>query len=216
MPFKLINRNSFIQKKQSSSLFNFIDELKEKCSIDNIYFSTEKENKSYFRHKKHNNIKRDFNGLSNVKKNFMQISNFKKQNSDNNYLHNYNRKPLSSIDNIQNIKRNNSFKMEIENEKERRIYTNCKLEFYDELTNKIYRIKKFKETELPFTSSKILPEIEWQDLDNDILTEDEQIKSSKKKELNWIGKTIELIKKNDNYLKENLKKYKIKNTRKKH
>ena len=83
MPFKLINRNSFIQKKQSSSLFNFIDELKEKCSIDNIYFSTEKENKSYFRHKKHNNIKRDFNGLSNVKKNFMQISNFKKQNSDN-------------------------------------------------------------------------------------------------------------------------------------
>jgi hypothetical protein len=106
--------------------------------------------------------------------------------------------------------------MEIEYEKEKIIYTNRKLEFYDELTNKYYRIKKFKENELPFTSSKILPEIEWQDLDNDILTEDEQIKSSKKKELNWIGKTIELIKKNDNYLKENLEKYKIKNTRKKH
>ena len=202
--------------KKTSSIFDLIDELKENVSIDNIYFSSEKENKSYFRHNKHCNLKKKFNGLLDIKKNLTNIHNYKKQSSNNIFLHNYNRKPLSSIDNIQNIRRNNFFKMEIECEKEKIIYTNRKLEFYDELTNKIYRIKKFKENELPFTSSKILPEIEWQDLDNDILTEDEQIKSSKKKELNWIGKTIELIKKNDNYLKENLEKYKIKNTRKKY
>ena len=203
-------------KKKNSSMFDLIDELKENVSIDNIYFSSEKENKSYFRHNKHYNLKKKFNDLSDINKNLTNTNNYKKQNSDNIFLHNYKRKPLSSIENIQNIRRNNSFKMEIEYEKEKIIYTNRKLEFYDELTNKYYRIKKFKENELPFTSSKILPEIEWQDLDNDILTEDEQIKSSKKKELNWIGKTIELIKKNDNYLKENLEKYKIKNTRKKH
>ena len=203
----------YIQKKQSSSLFNFIDELKEKCSIDNIYFSTEKENKSYFRHNKHYNLKKKFNDLSDINKNLTNTNNYKKQNSDNIFLHNYKRKPLSSIENIQNIRRNNSFKMEIEYEKEKIIYTNRKLEFYDELTNKYYRIKKFKENELPFTSSKILPEIEWQEIDNDILTDNEQIENGYKKEMNWLGETIKKIEKNNNYLKENIdkdKKFKIK------
>ena len=50
----------YIQKK-TSSIFDLIDELKENISIDNIYFSSEKENKSYFRHNKHCNLKKKFN-----------------------------------------------------------------------------------------------------------------------------------------------------------
>ena len=128
------------------------------------------------------------------------------------------RKALSSIDNIQNIKRNNLDKMESEEKKKvKRIYTNKRMELYDELTNKIYIIKKFNEDEIPFTSSKILPEIQWQDIDNDILTDDDQLKRSRKKELNWIGETIKLIQKNENYLTENIQRKKCKNkNRKKH
>ena len=134
------------------------------------------------------------------------------------FVNNYKRKALSSIDNIQNIKRNNLDKMEIEEKKKvKRIYTNKRMELYDELTNKIYKIKKFNEDEIPFTSSKILPEIQWQDIDNDILTDDDQLKRSRKKELNWIGETIKLIQKNENYLTENIQRKKCKNkNRKKH
>ena len=108
--------------------------------------------------------------------------------------------------------------MEIEEKKKvKRIYTNKRMELYDELTNKIYIIKKFNEDEIPFTSSKILPEIQWQDIDNDILTDDDQLKRSRKKELNWIGETIKLIQKNENYLTENIQRKNCKNKhRKKH
>ena len=210
-----ITKKSQIKKRHSSLLFNFLDELKENTSIDNIYFSSEKDNKSYFRYNKKNSNKRELKGLNNIKRN---ISNIEKKNSDMIFVNNYKRKALSSIDNIQNIKRNNLDKMEIEEKKKvKRIYTNKRMELYDELTNKIYKIKKFNEDEIPFTSSKILPEIQWQDIDNDILTDDDQLKRSRKKELNWIGETIKLIQKNENYLTENIQRKKCKNkNRKKH
>lgn len=210
-----ITKKSQIKKRHSALLFNFLDELKENTSIDNIYFSSEKENKSYFRYNKKNSSKRELKGLNNIKRN---ISNIEKKKSDTIFVNNYKRKALSSIDNIQNIKRNNLDKMEIEEKKKvKRIYTNKRMELYDELTNKIYIIKKFNEDEIPFTSSKILPEIQWQDIDNDILTDDDQLKRSRKKELNWIGETIKLIQKNENYLTENIQRKKCKNkNRKKH
>ena len=210
-----ITKKSQIKKRHSPLLFNFLDELKENTSIDNIYFSSEKENKSYFRYNKKNSSKRELKGLNNIKRN---ISNIEKKNSDMIFVNNYKRKALSSIDNIQNIKRNNLDKMEIEEKKKvKRIYTNKRMELYDELTNKIYKIKKFNEDEIPFTSSKILPEIQWQDIDNDILTDDDQLKRSRKKELNWIGETIKLIQKNENYLTENIQRKNCKNKhRKKH
>ena len=210
-----ITKKSQIKKRHSALLFNFLDELKENTSIDNIYFSSEKENKSYFRYNKKNSSKRELKGLNNIKRN---ISNIEKKKTDTIFVNNYKRKALSSIDNIQNIKRNNLDKMEIEEKKKvKRIYTNKRMELYDELTNKIYIIKKFNEDEIPFTSSKILPEIQWQDIDNDILTDDDQLKRSRKKELNWIGETIKLIQKNENYLTENIQRKKCKNkNRKKH
>ena len=210
-----ITKKSQIKKRHSALLFNFLDELKENTSIDNIYFSSEKDNKSYFRYNKKNSNKRELKGLNNIKRN---ISNIEKKKSDTIFVNNYKRKALSSIDNIQNIKRNNLDKMEIEEKKKvKRIYTNKRMELYDELTNKIYKIKKFNEDEIPFTSSKILPEIQWQDIDNDILTDDDQLKRSRKKELNWIGETIKLIQKNENYLTENIQRKKCKNkNRKKH
>ena len=210
-----ITKKSQIKKRHSALLFNFLDELKENTSIDNIYFSSEKDNKSYFRYNKKNSNKRELKGLNNIKRN---ISNIEKKKSDTIFVNNYKRKALSSIDNIQNIKRNNLDKMEIEEKKKvKRIYTNKRMELYDELTNKIYKIKKFNEDEIPFTSSKILPEIQWQDIDNDILTDDDQLKRSRKKELNWIGETIKLIQKNENYLTENIQRKNCKNKhRKKH
>ena len=184
---------------------DFLKEFKENIYFDNIIFDNKAQQRNYNNKIKnvHNHI--NINNLNNKRVPLSSLSN--------NYTNN-----IINIKNNNNIIKNNNNNHNHKDFKnfERKIYTKEKIEFIDEITFKKYRIKKFKESEIKFTKSKILPEIEWQDLDNDILTEDEQIKSSKKKELNWIGKTIELIKKNDNYLKENLEKYKIKNSRKKH
>ena len=97
----------------------------------------------------------------------------------------------------------------------KRLFTRERLDFYDELTNKTFRIKKFKEDEVTFTHSKILPEIQWQSVDNDVRTDDEQMKDAKDMLMDWLGDTIKLIKKDDKYLDDHiLKKFKIKHQKK--
>ena len=82
------------------------------------------------------------------------------------------------------------------------------MEFEDEI-NKMHYVKKYKEDEITFTKSKILPEIQWQDLDNDVETSDDQKKSAIRKEVNWIGEAIKQMQSNDNFLKHNVTMYKL-------
>ena len=86
-----ITKKSQIKKRHSALLFNFLDELKENTSIDNIYFSSEKENKSYFRYNKKNSSKRELKGLNNIKRN---ISNIEKKKSDTIFVNNYKKKAI--------------------------------------------------------------------------------------------------------------------------
>ena len=86
------------------------------------------------------------------------------------------------------------------------VYTKEKLDFYDELFDKHIKIKKFKEDDLPFTKSKILPEIIWQKVENDIKTDDEQMSDAKEKLMNWLGDGIKLLKKDPKYFNEHIKK----------
>ena len=60
----------------------------------------------------------------------------------------------------------------------RRIYSNEFMEFENESTKDIHYVKKYKEDDITFTKSKILPGIQWQDLDNDVDTDEVPKKKS--------------------------------------
>ena len=91
----------------------------------------------------------------------------------------------------------------------RRLYSNDFMEFENERNNSVQYVKKYKEDDITFTKSKILPEIQWQDLDNDVDTSDEQKRSAIKKEVNWLGEAIKQIKNNEKFLKHNVTMYKL-------
>ena len=72
----------------------------------------------------------------------------------------------------------------------RKIYSNEYIKFENEITKIPHYIKKYKEDDITFTKNKILPEIKWQDFDNDVLTSEEQKKGAIKRELKALGETI--------------------------
>ena len=191
--------NSGIQTRKSLIMSNFLKEFKENIFFDNIIFDNKAEQRNFNHKIRNSNNLSKLNNLNNKRLPLRSINNNNIINiSNNNYNIKYN---------------NNSFLKKDFKILEKKIYTKEKIEFFDEITLKKIKIKKFKENDIPFTKSKILPEIEWQKIDNDILTDDDQIENGYKKEMNWLGDTIKKIEKNHNYLKENIdkdKKFKIK------
>ena len=177
--------------RRTSTLYNFIDEIKENFDISSIYMDNNKENRSFNRQTHHstNNINK-FNGKTKFSSLLQQCKDSKTKIIK--------RSALSNISNNQ---------MQIDDEvPNKKIFTREKIDFYDELTNKHFKVKKFKEDEVPFTHSKILPEIQWQTVDNDVLTDEDQMTHANKKLMNWLGDAIKNIQKNEKYLNENIKK----------
>ena len=197
----MLSKNSFLgrQTRKTSIMNNFLKEFKENIYFDNIIFDNKAQQRNYNHKIKKINNHFNVNNLNNKRVPLRSLSN------------NYTNNIINIKNNINKYNNNNNYK-DLKNF-ERKIYTKEKIEFIDEITFKKYRIKKFKESEIKFTKSNILPEIEWQQIDNDILTDNEQIENGYKKEMNWLGETIKKIEKNNNYLKENIdkdKKFKIK------
>ena len=91
----------------------------------------------------------------------------------------------------------------------RKIYSNEYLIFENEITKYPHYIKKYKEDEITFTKNNILPEIKWQNFDNDNLTSEEQKKGAIKKEIKNLGETIKRIENNDKYFKYNVLIFKL-------
>ena len=91
----------------------------------------------------------------------------------------------------------------------RNIYSNEYLQFENQTTKIPHYIKKYKEDEITFTKNNILPEIKWQNYDNDVSTSDEQKKGAIKKELKNIGETIKRIQNNVDFFKFNVTMYKL-------
>ena len=83
------------------------------------------------------------------------------------------------------------------------------MEFEDEVTKKMHYVKQYKEDDITFTKSKILPEIQWQDLDNDVQTDEDQKKSAIKKEVNWLGEAIKQMQTDEKYLNHNVTMHKL-------
>ena len=113
---------------------------------------------------------------------------------------------------IKILKKYNEMELEIKNKKMpyfKNIYSNEYIKFENEITKKFHFVKKYKEDDITFTKNKILPEMKWQDFDNDVLTSDEQKKRAIRREMNWLGETIKRIQNNIEFFHVNVNMYKL-------
>ena len=114
------------------------------------------------------------------------------------------------IKNFINLNNEIKVKNKIKNEPYfRKIYSNEVIEFKNEITKKSHYIKKYKEDDISFTKNSIIPEIKWQNYDNDALTSEEQKKYAIKREINFLGDTIKRIQNNHKFFQCNVKMYEL-------
>jgi len=200
-------RNNILTRHLSSICgLSTASSKKDVTSLDYIFHSIKKSNKTTSHYSHQNSFNKNNN--ENIKAFLEDVKDYEK----NKCLKN--RHALGQINDYSN--RQNSINSMKENEKNnnkkkpyfRRLYSHEYMEFEDEI-NKMHYVKKYKEDEITFTKSKILPEIQWQDLDNDVETSDDQKKSAIRKEVNWIGEAIKQMQSNDNFLKHNVTMYKL-------
>lgn len=211
----LTNKRNNILTRHLSSIcgLSTASSKKDISSLDFIFHSTIKSNKatSYYSRQNSFNKKNSENIVS-----FLEdVKEYEKRNNLIQNKHHKNRCVLGQLNDYSNMQSNINSKLD--NEKKinkqkpffRRLYSHEFMEFEDEMTKKLHYVKQYKEDEITFTKSKILPEIQWQDIDNDVETSDEQKKSSIRKEINWIGEAIKQIQNNENFLKHNVTMYKL-------
>ena len=211
------NKNNILTRHLSSICgLSTASSKKDIASLDLIFHTSKKSSKGscHFHHL--NSFNKKINGINNVEL-LLQEKEKKKSFSNENKLHNKSRVALGEITDFNN--RINNMKLSNEKEKEkkasksipyfRRLYSNEFMEFENDRTNSIQYVKKYKEDDITFTKSKILPEIQWQDLDNDVDTSDEQKKSAIRKEVNWLGEAIKQRQNNDKFFKHNVTMYKL-------
>lgn len=179
-------------------------ELKDNYEIKSISFQSNRDNLKFQRYASQNKGKGKINGKENIAS-LLQSSRIyqdKQAKAQETIQHNSNRLPLSSISNRRNSNSINYQQTPLK--KNNIIKTKDKIEFYDELFNQSIKIKQFKEDEIPFTHSRILPKVQWMKIDNDIKTDNEQRSDATKMLHNWLGDTIKLIKDDDCYMSNNI------------
>jgi hypothetical protein len=79
-----------------------------------------------------------------------------------------------------------------------------KVDFFDEYNKKSVKMNQFDEKELDFTKSKILPQVKYMKVDNDVMTDSEQLKDAFTMMRDNLKETIKLIQENKDYLQKNL------------
>ena len=190
---------------------------KDIASLDLIFHTSKKTSKGSCHFNFMNSFHKKINGINNIES-LLQENGKKKSYSNENKSHNKPRMALGEITNFHYDNKNLNHK-EKEKEKKitsksttpyyRKIYSNDFMEFENDRTNSVHYVKKYKEDDITFTKSKILPEIQWQDLDNDVDTSEEQKKSAIRKEVNWLGEAIKQIQNNEKFFKHNVTMYKL-------
>ena len=209
------NKNNILTRHLSNICgLSTASSKKDIATLDLIFPSSKKSSKGscHFHHA--NSFHKKINGLNNIES-LLQDCEKKKSYSNEGKLNNKARIPLGEISDFHN--RMKDLKLSNEKEKKsksnipyyRRLYSNDFMEFENERNNSVQYVKKYKEDDITFTKSKILPEIQWQDLDNDVDTSDEQKKSAIRKEVNWIGEAIKQIQNNEKFFKHNVTMYKL-------
>jgi hypothetical protein len=77
-------------------------------------------------------------------------------------------------------------------------------EFFDEFNQTYVNMPKYLEKDIKFTQSEILPPVKVMTLDNDVMTDPEQLDDASEMMKNNLLEAIKLIKGNKNYLNKNL------------
>ena len=212
------NKNNILTRHLSSMCgLSTASSKKDITSLDLIFHSTKKSNKNTTHYSRQNSFHKKINGNYNLESFLEEVKDYEKKNSNLNENNKYHksRTVLGQINDYAN--RQNSFNFEKEQEKKtnknkpffRRLYSNEFMEFENEATKKIHYVKQYKEDEITFTKSKILPEVQWQDCDNDAQTSEDQKKRAIRKEVNWLGEAIKEIQNNDKFFKQNVTMYKL-------
>jgi len=212
------NKNNILTRHLSSICgLSTASSKKDITSLDLIFHSTKKSNKTTSHYSRQNSFHKKINGNYNIESFLEDVKDYEKKNSNLNENNKYHksRTVLGQINDYAN--RQNSFNFVKEEEKKinknkpffRRLYSNEFMEFENEVTKKMHYVKQYKEDEITFTKSKILPEVQWQDCDNDAQTSDDQKKSAIRKEVNWLGEAIKEMQNNDKFFKQNVTMYKL-------
>ena len=212
-------RNNILTRHLSSICgLSTASSKKDITSLDFIFHSAKKSNKTTSHYSHQNSFNKKINGINNIESFLEEAKEYEnKKNNLNNIKYHKNRNVLGQINDYSNRQNSLTFEKK-ENEKIntnknkpffRRLYSHEFMEFENEKTKKMHYVKQYKEDEITFTKSKILPEIQWQDLDNDVETSDEQKKSAIRKEINWLGEAIKQMQSNDKFFKHNVSMYKF-------
>ena len=179
-------RNNILTRHLSSICgLSTASSKKDITSLDFIFHSAKKSNKTTSHYSHQNSFNKKINGINNIESFLEEAKEYEnKKNNLNNIKYHKNRNVLGQINDYSNRQNSLTFEKK-ESEKIntnknkpffRRLYSHEFMEFENEKTKKMHYVKQYKEDEITFTKSKILPEIQWQDLDNDVETSDEQKK----------------------------------------
>ena len=195
-----------------SSMLNFVLEMSENCRIQKANFNNGKDQRTFAGEKGRGLLKmadkvfngHDLKGIShNAKTKFLED----KEND----------KPQNKIYQKNNSKfeKNLSIKSFFQTKELKNCITSSstilnhfpkskKIEFYDEYNKKNVKMIQFDEKDFKFTKSKILPSVKWMKVDNDVMTDDEQLNDTTKMMRDNLKEAIKLIQNDKDYLSKNL------------
>jgi hypothetical protein len=209
---KLRSNLKNLNNRAESSMLDFVLEMSKICKIERANFESLKDQRKFTREKGRGLIKmadkvfndHDLTGISlNRRKKFLED----KENEKPKIM--MNQKKIS--DGEKNMSIRNFFQTkEIVSciPSSAKIFNSCpkakKIEFYDEYNKKNVKMIQFEEKDIKFTKSKILPPVKWMKIDNDVMTDEEQLGDALKMMRDNLKDTIKLIQTEKDYLNKNL------------
>lgn len=183
--------------KRESSMLDLALEINDRCKIEKIQFQSNRDQRRFNKEKGRGmlNLSECFNGQEKKKNSPKQNKPYQEDKENKNENIGYsNNKHLSERRCLKGC----SIKDKEDAKKVK------KIDFFDELTGKTLRMNSFDEKDVKFTKSKILPQVKMYTLDNDVLTDSEQIDDAFSMMRDNLKETIKLITSDKSYLSQNL------------
>jgi hypothetical protein len=188
-----------LQKKESS-LMDFIKDFGNNIKIKSIQNIPKSQQKKLIRSNDRYPLRircEQFNGLSQIEEK-LQIK--KKFTEDKENLELKNNVMSIRVDGEHNSSIKNYFKPLAESKKIK------KIDFFDELNMKNIKMPIWEEKDLEFPKSKILPKVKIMKVDNDVMTDEEQVNDAFKMMRDNLREAMKLINQEKDYLSKNLSK----------
>jgi hypothetical protein len=188
-----------LQKKESS-LMDFIKDFGDNIKIKSIQNIPKSNQKKLIRSKHRYPLRircEQFNGISQNEEK-LQIK--KKFTEDKENLELKNNVMSVRVDGEHNSSIKNYFKPLAESKKIK------KIDFFDELNMKNIKMPLWEEKDLEFPKSKILPKVKIMKVDNDVMTDEEQVNDALKMMRDNLREAMKFINQEKDYLSKNLSK----------